>query len=93
MRRALAGAASAGVILTMALGLAALGGMLGGAVAYFGFNGFQTSTLNFQTFSQVAFAFAVTPVNDPPRFTAGSNQTVNEDAGSQTVNPCATAIS
>ena len=26
-----------------------------------GFNGYQTSTINFQTFSQVAFAFAVTP--------------------------------
>ena len=26
-----------------------------------GFNGYQTSTMNFQTFSQVAFAFAVTP--------------------------------
>ena len=48
-------------VLVEALGLAALGGMLGGAVAYFGFNGFQTSTINFQTFSQVAFAFAVTP--------------------------------
>jgi putative ABC transport system permease protein len=26
-----------------------------------GFNGYQTSTMNFQSFSQVAFAFAVTP--------------------------------
>ena len=25
------------------------------------FNGYQTSTMNFQTFSQVAFAFRVTP--------------------------------
>ena len=30
-------------------------------LAYVGFNGFQTSTINWQTFSQVAFAFAVTP--------------------------------
>ena len=31
------------------------------AVAYFAFNGYQASTLNWQSFSQVAFAFAVTP--------------------------------
>ena len=37
------------------------GGLLGGAIAYFGFNGYQTATLNWQTFSQVAFAFLVTP--------------------------------
>ena len=37
------------------------GGLLGGAAAYFGFNGYQTATLNWQTFSQVAFAFLVTP--------------------------------
>jgi len=48
-------------VLAESLGLAALGGMLGGLVAYLGFNGYQTSTINFQTFSQVAFAFAVTP--------------------------------
>jgi putative ABC transport system permease protein len=42
--------------------LAALGGLAGGLLAYIGFNGYQTSTMNFQTFSQVAFAFAVTPV-------------------------------
>ena len=29
--------------------------------AYLAFNGYQTSTINFQTFSQVAFSFAVTP--------------------------------
>jgi len=44
---------------SMALG--ALGGIIGGLVAYVGFNGYQTSTMNFQTFSQVAFAFRVTP--------------------------------
>jgi putative ABC transport system permease protein len=47
-------------VLAEALVLAALGGILGGAAAYFAFNGYQTSTMNFQTFSQVAFAFAVT---------------------------------
>ena len=41
--------------------LALIGGAIGGALAYVGFNGFQTSTMNWQTFSQVAFGFAVTP--------------------------------
>ncbi|MGH8531789.1 MAG: beta strand repeat-containing protein, partial [Gammaproteobacteria bacterium] len=36
--------------------------------------------------------FTTFDVNDPPSFTAGPNQTVNEDAGAQTVNPWATAI-
>jgi putative ABC transport system permease protein len=44
-----------------ALGLAAIGGALGGALVYAAFNGYQTSTINFQTFWEVAFAFAVTP--------------------------------
>ena len=44
---------------SMALG--AIGGIVGGLIAYVGFNGYQTSTMNFQTFSQVAFAFRVTP--------------------------------
>jgi putative ABC transport system permease protein len=48
-------------VLTEALSLAALGGIVGGSAAYLAFNGYQTSTINFQTFSQVAFAFAVTP--------------------------------
>ncbi len=41
--------------------LAVAGGVIGGALAYLGFDGFQTSTMNFQSFSQVAFAFRVTP--------------------------------
>ena len=41
--------------------LALIGGLAGGFLAYAAFNGYQTSTMNFQTFSQVAFAFAVTP--------------------------------
>ena len=34
---------------------------IGGLGAYLAFNGYQTSTMNSQTFSQVAFAFRVTP--------------------------------
>ena len=41
--------------------LALVGGVIGGALAYIGFNGYQASTMNWQTFSQVAFGFAVTP--------------------------------
>jgi putative ABC transport system permease protein len=48
-------------VLAESLLLALAGGVIGGALAYAGFNGFQTSTINWQTFSQVAFAFAVTP--------------------------------
>lgn len=48
-------------VLVESLGLAALGGVIGGLLAYAGFNGFETSTMNWQTFSQVAFAFTVTP--------------------------------
>jgi putative ABC transport system permease protein len=48
-------------VLVESLGLAAIGGLAGGLLAYAGFNGYQTSTINFQTFSQVAFAFRVTP--------------------------------
>jgi len=48
-------------ILGESMVLALVGGVLGGALAYAGFNGFQTSTMNWQTFSQVAFGFAVTP--------------------------------
>jgi putative ABC transport system permease protein len=48
-------------IMIEALLLSLAGAVLGAAIAYAAFNGFQVSTLNFQTFSQVAFAFAVTP--------------------------------
>jgi|SRR5688572_313023 len=37
------------------------GGVVGMAIAYFTFNGWQASTLNFTSFSQITFAFAVTP--------------------------------
>src|SRR5207247_1595091 len=39
------------------------------------------------------FTITVTPVNDAPSFTKGPNQTVLEDAGPQTSNNWATAIS
>jgi putative ABC transport system permease protein len=48
-------------VLAESMVLGAIGGLLGGALAYLAFNGYQTSTMNFQTFSQVAFAFRVTP--------------------------------
>lgn len=41
--------------------LALAGGALGGLVAFLVFNGFQVSTLNGPSFSQVVFDFAVTP--------------------------------
>lgn len=41
--------------------LALAGGILGGAAAFLVFNGFQVSTLNGPSFSQVVFDFAVTP--------------------------------
>jgi putative ABC transport system permease protein len=37
------------------------GGVLGMVIAYFAFNGLQASTLNFSSFSQITFAFTVTP--------------------------------
>lgn len=48
-------------VMVEALILSLLGGVVGAAVAYLVFNGQQAATLNWQSFSQVAFAFAVTP--------------------------------
>lgn len=48
-------------ILVESLLLALAGGVVGATAAYFAFNGYRASTINFQSFSQVAFAFAVTP--------------------------------
>jgi len=58
------GFGAAPVILSVmieSLVLAVIGGVVGAGTAYFVFNGFTASTINWQTFSQVAFAFAVTP--------------------------------
>ena len=41
--------------------LALVGGVIGGGLAYFAFNNFHTSTMNWQSFSQITFAFLVTP--------------------------------
>jgi putative ABC transport system permease protein len=48
-------------VLTEALLIGLVGGIIGMAIAYFAFNGMQASTLNFSSFSQITFAFAVTP--------------------------------
>jgi putative ABC transport system permease protein len=48
-------------VLIEALALALLGGVVGGALAYVYCDGATLSTLNFSTFSQVAFDFRVTP--------------------------------
>jgi len=48
-------------VMVEAMLLAASGGILGAGVAYGLFHGYQAATLNFQTFSQIAFDFAVTP--------------------------------
>ncbi len=47
-------------VLAEALLLAALGGVLGAGAAWLFFDGYRTSTLNWDTFSQVTFAFDVT---------------------------------
>lgn len=48
-------------VMAESLLLALLGGVLGAGLAYLAFDGFQTATMNWASFSQVAFAFAVTP--------------------------------
>jgi putative ABC transport system permease protein len=48
-------------VLVEAALLSIIGGILGGAIAYVAFDGYETATMNFQSFSQIAFAFAVTP--------------------------------
>lgn len=61
--RALGFGASPVVISVMleSLALALAGGLVGALAAYLAFDGFTTSTINWQTFSQVAFAFKVSP--------------------------------
>src|SRR5205807_3772390 len=48
-------------VMLESLALALIGGVIGGALAYLVFNNFHTTTMNFQSFSQVTFAFKVTP--------------------------------
>lgn len=48
-------------VLVESMLLALAGGAVGGAGAYLAFNGYQAATLNWTSFSQVTFAFAVTP--------------------------------
>jgi len=48
-------------VIAEALLLALVGGLLGATLAYLAFDGYRAATMNWQTFSQVAFAFDVTP--------------------------------
>ena len=48
-------------VMIEAFVLALIGGLLGALLAYLFFNGLTVSTLNFASFTQVVFAFAVTP--------------------------------
>ena len=48
-------------VLIEALLLGAVGGLLGGVLALIFLNGMQSSTMNFQSFSQITYAFTVTP--------------------------------
>ena len=48
-------------VLAEAIVLALLGGLLGAAGAYLAFDGYRAATMNFQSFSAVAFAFEVSP--------------------------------
>lgn len=48
-------------VLIESLLLSLVGGAIGGLLAWAAFDGYQTATMNWQSFSQVAFAFAVTP--------------------------------
>ena len=50
-----------GSVLVEALVLGLCGGLVGCVAAYLGFNGMQTSTMNWASFSQITFAFRVTP--------------------------------
>jgi putative ABC transport system permease protein len=48
-------------VLLEAAVLGLLGGVVGGVLVYLGLNGYQASTLNWGSFSQLTFAFTVTP--------------------------------
>lgn len=61
--RALGFGSTAVVVSVMleSVALAVLGGTLGALISFVAFNGFHTATMNWQSFSQVTFALAVTP--------------------------------
>ena len=48
-------------VMVEALVLALVGGAVGAGAAYLAFDNFRAATMNWQSFSQVTFAFAVTP--------------------------------
>lgn len=48
-------------VLSEAVLISIAGGLIGCGLAWLTFDGYQTATMNWQSFSQVAFAFAVTP--------------------------------
>jgi putative ABC transport system permease protein len=49
-------------VLVEAMILGAIGGLLGGLCAFVFLNGITSSTLNFQSFSQITYAFTITPL-------------------------------
>jgi putative ABC transport system permease protein len=49
-------------VLVEAMIIGLIGGLVGMAIAYVTFNGVRASTLNFASFSQITFAFTVTPI-------------------------------
>lgn len=48
-------------VMVEAMLLSLIGGVIGSLGAFLAFDGYRTATMNWQTFSQVAFAFDVTP--------------------------------
>jgi putative ABC transport system permease protein len=48
-------------VMAESLLLALIGGLIGGSIAYLVADGYQTATMNWQSFSQVAFELTVTP--------------------------------
>ena len=48
-------------VLFESLLLALIGGIIGASLAWWAFDGFRAATLNWASFSQIAFAFEVTP--------------------------------
>jgi putative ABC transport system permease protein len=48
-------------VLVEALLIGLIGAVIGMLISYFAFNGMRASTMNFASFSQITFAFTVTP--------------------------------